>query len=296
MNLAEQDLFLCGEWRTLSGSDIFRREIRHRESVLVLLWEIRKSGGLTYARCPVFTPYNARIFHQHPEMNESVKFGTELALYEKIMQEKLPADLLQLRFFREQVHLPMVAENHIRCSPAFNEFIPAGTDPVQQWNGLSSQVRNDIQFARQHAMLDLSPDPEAISAFLAGNAYYRSSGLRENLLLKYLMQLSSSGHLRAYATVQQGRIISASVMLRSENTWYYWLNHNERQDVIRGAHLQILWQGVHDALSENCHFSFDGSSVPSIAKIFKSLGSRTEVLPVCTVYRRKWMKWLHQWY
>lgn len=295
MILTEQDLFLSGEWLPPSGSTVFRYEVRYKSSLLMVVYEKQRTGLLSYAKCPLFTPYNARIFHQHPEMNDSVRFNTELGLYEKLLSEELPADLLQLKFYTGQVHLPMINSQRLFAKPAFYEYIDAKTNPHEIWSAMSSETRNDILYAREKAEIDNNPELRRLSSFLCSNSYYRRHGLREDQLVQTLTQNCMHGKVRMYTVSYDGKICSASVMIRSGSVWYYWLNHNDKDCNIRGAHLLLLWQCVQDALHDQCRFSFDGSSVPSITKVFKLMGSSTEVIPVTIACRKPWLKKLIQW-
>ncbi|HMW37889.1 MAG: GNAT family N-acetyltransferase [Saprospiraceae bacterium] len=291
----EQDLFLSGEWRPPSGSSVFRHEVKYKSSTLMVLYEKQRAGVISYAKCPLFTPYNARIFHQHPEMNESVRFNTELGLYERLLSEDLPADILQLKFYTGQVHLPMINTQRLYAKPAFYEYIDVKTNPQEIWSTLSSETRNDILYAREKAEINNHPELRRLASFLCKNSYYTRNGLHEDQLIITLSQSSIHGKVRMYTLSYDGQICSASVMIRSGSVWYYWLNHNDKDHNIRGAHLLLLWQCVQEALHDHCRFSFDGSSVPTITKVFKSLGSTTEIIPVIMACRRPWIKKIVQW-
>ncbi|MEP7196635.1 MAG: hypothetical protein ABI851_08950 [Saprospiraceae bacterium] len=254
-------------------------QFEFKESKLIVALNKTNKFGLSIGSCPRFTPYNAIIIHPDTLISSSVKYNLELNLYNKFLTHSFNYIRVQLKFPTSFLSLPRISNKRIDSRLAFTEVLDFPINIDSHWNSLSSEIRNDILFARNNSSIkEVGLDSETIQ-FLLLNPYYAYSDLKESELRNAYNYLSKTNSIKIFVLAQSDQVKACTVFIRSGDCWYFWLNNIQKDKNIRGMNLAIIWEGIKLAADSNCSFNFDGSNKLEISKIFKSLGSKTIVYP-----------------
>ena len=273
------EIFVTKSWMealNLNSSYLIYENSYKGSTIKASFW-VKQILNFKIIKCPPFTPYNVQILHDWNSSSSLGRYNNEVHLLLELKQQLIGFAQVQLKLYPDILHAPIAFGSDYSFQYTLSCRILKEQDEDSLWKKIPSSTRNHILNAQEELTVEIKSEfcSETLN-FLVSDNFYSLEGLTTIKLKAIEQLLGGMQHIKIISCKNRyGKLVSTSIFIKSESTWYYWINVNSKTERSRGAPSVLLWEGIRIALNDSCEFVFDGSMQPRLMKIFKKFSAES---------------------
>jgi lipid II:glycine glycyltransferase (peptidoglycan interpeptide bridge formation enzyme) len=248
-----------------------------------------RRAGFTFFKNPPYTPHIGWIFE-----NRSQNHAKALSQYKKMMEvmadfmQGLPAGMISCAFPFSASDMQPFTWKKFKVVPNYTYRLPLALPVGELEERMAIEPRNRLRKTVKDGLsVEKITDYDVVKKMVLKTFDRKNKAIDKNLLEKILSCFADSSNSFAFAAMNNGQPVSATLTIHDKSTAYYLLGGYDPATKHSGAGILCMWQSIlHSRESGLETFDFEGSMLPEVERFFRGFGA--DLVPYFTV-NKAWL-------
>jgi len=278
-------------WLALHGNKLQLFGIYSGDDALTgafFLYRDRKAG-FSFFRNPPYTPHIGWMFE-----NKSQNHAKALSQNKKMMEvmadfmQGLPVGMISCAFPFTASDMQPFTWKKFKVVPKYTYRLPLALPVEELEKRMAIEPRNRLRKAVKDGLsVEMITDYDVVKKLVLKTFDRKNKAIDKNLLEKILSSFTDASNSFAFAAMNNGQPVSATLAIHDKSTAYYLLGGYDPAAKHGGAGILCMWQSIlHSRESGLDTFDFEGSMLPEVERFFRGFGA--DLVPYFTV-NKAWL-------
>jgi hypothetical protein len=258
-----------------------------------ICYQKNKKWGINQCFTPMLTPYSGPYIRNAETLSDSERKKICKLLFNQISH-------FNLINIRTHPFLEMVfdfADDQYIVKQRITHVLDLTYAEEELYARLNDNRKRNLKKAKKGLEVISTNNIEEL--FALKQAAVSSKGGKANASLEYLKRIENygktTGNIKQLKAVDgQNNVHAIALFIHDRDMMNYIYGATNPEHLSSGAMTLLLWEGIQLAKRNNIkYFNFEGSSIESIARFFKSFGSKVYVFHELERIRPKWLKTMY---
>ncbi len=252
------------------------------------LYRDRKTG-FSFFKNPPYTPHIGWMFE-----NRSQNHAKALSQNKKVMEvmadfmQGLPVGVISYAFPFSASDMQPFTWKKFKVVPKYTYRLPLALPVEELEKRMATEHRNLLRKAVKDGLwAEKITDYDVVKKLVLKTFDRKNKSIDKDLLEKILSGFADASNSFAFAALNNGQPVSATLSIHDRSTAYYLLSGYDPIAKHGGAGILCVWQSIlHSRESGLDTFDFEGSMLPEVERFFRGFGA--DLVPYFTV-NKAWL-------
>lgn len=248
-----------------------------------------RKAGFSFFKNPPYTPHIGWMFE-----NRSQNHAKALSQNKKAMEvmadfmQGLPAGVISCAFPFSASDMQPFTWKKFKVVPNYTYRLPLALPVEDLEKRMAAEHRNLLRKAVKDGLsVEKITDYGVVKKLVLKTFDRKNKAIDKDLLEKILSGFADASNSFAFAAMNNGQPVSATLTIHDKSTAYYLLSGYDPAAKHGGAGIQCVWQSIlHSRESGLDTFDFEGSMLPEVERFFRGFGA--DLVPYFTV-NKAWL-------
>jgi GNAT acetyltransferase-like protein len=246
-------------------------------------------AGFSVFKNPPYTPHIGWIFE-----NRSQNHARALSENKKAMEviadfmQSLPVGVISCAFPFSASDMQPFAWRKFKVVPNYTYQLPLALPAEELERRMATEPRNRLRKAVKEGLsVEKITDYDVVKMLVLKTFKRKNKAINKALLDKILSGFADASNSFAFAALNNGQPVSATLTIHDKSTAYYLLGGYDPAAKHGGGGNLCMWQSIlHSRELGMETFDFEGSMLPEVERFFRGFGA--DLVPYYTV-NKAWL-------
>jgi len=250
-----------------------------------------RKAGFSFFENPPYTPHIGWMFE-----NKSQNHAKALSHNKNAMEvladfmQGLPVGVISCAFPFSASDMQPFIWKKFKVVPRYTYRLPLALPVEELEKRMTTEYRNRLRKAVKDGLsVEKITDYDVVKKLVLKTFDRKNKAIDTDLLEKILSGFADASNSFAFAAMNNGQPVSATLTIHDKSTAYYLLGGYDSDPAAKhgGAGILCIWQSIlHSRESGLATFDFEGSMLPEVEPFFRRFGA--DLVPYFTV-NKAWL-------